>query len=138
MSLWHKRAGVSNIKIQPIRAQLQQTSTNERSGTACLDGINFLFEDLVEGRERVFQLRDIPRRGEIVQHALAEAPQTGHVLRSVQPGFNVAICKGRKVSIDWCQCGPLDIEIISEEFIVMLRQLSYAIKNQLKAPKAPY
>ena len=34
------------------------------------------------------------------------------------------------------QCGPLDIEIISEEFIVMLRQLSYAIKNQLKAPKA--
>ena len=36
------------------------------------------------------------------------------------------------------QCGPLDIEIISEEFMVMLRQLSYAIKNQLKAPKAPY
>ena len=36
------------------------------------------------------------------------------------------------------QRGPLDIEIISEEFIVMLRQLSYAIKNQLKAPKAPY
>ena len=54
------------------------------------------------------------------------------------------------------QCGPLDIEIISEEFIVMLRQLSYAIKNHgslwhknkcisvhgatypLKAPKAPY
>ena len=36
------------------------------------------------------------------------------------------------------QCGPPDIEIISEEFIVMLRQLSYAIKNQLKAPKAPY
>ena len=34
------------------------------------------------------------------------------------------------------QCGPLDIEIISEEFKVMLRQLSYAIKNQLKAPKA--
>ena len=30
------------------------------------------------------------------------------------------------------QRGPLDIEIISEEFIVMLRQLSYAIKNQLK------
>ena len=30
------------------------------------------------------------------------------------------------------QCGPLDIEIISEEFIVMLRQLSYAIKNQDK------
>ena len=25
-----------------------------------------------------------------------------------------------------------------ESFIVMLRQLSYAIKNQLKAPKAPY
>ena len=25
-----------------------------------------------------------------------------------------------------------------ENFIVMLRQLSYAIKNQLKAPKAPY
>ena len=38
----------------------------------------------------------------------------------------------------WEQCGPLDVEIISEEFIVMLRQLSYAIKNQLKAPKAPY
>ena len=38
----------------------------------------------------------------------------------------------------WVQCGPLDVEIISEEFIVMLRQLSYAIKNQLKAPKAPY
>ena len=36
------------------------------------------------------------------------------------------------------QCGPLDLEIISEEFIVMLRQLSYAIKIQLKAPKAPY
>ena len=36
------------------------------------------------------------------------------------------------------QRGPLDIEIISEEFMVMLRQLSYAIKNQLKAPKAPY
>ena len=36
------------------------------------------------------------------------------------------------------QCGPLDVEIISEELIVMLRQLSYAIKNQLKAPKAPY
>ena len=32
------------------------------------------------------------------------------------------------------QSGPLDIEIISQEFIVMLRQLSYAIKNQLKAP----
>ena len=30
------------------------------------------------------------------------------------------------------------VEIISEELIVMLRQLSYAIKNQLKAPKAPY
>ena len=25
-----------------------------------------------------------------------------------------------------------------ESFIVMLRQLSYAIKNQLKPPKAPY
>ena len=25
-----------------------------------------------------------------------------------------------------------------ESFIVMLRQLSYSIKNQLKAPKAPY
>ena len=36
------------------------------------------------------------------------------------------------------QSGPLDVEMISEEFIVMLRQLSYAIKNQLKAPKAPY
>ena len=36
------------------------------------------------------------------------------------------------------KCGPLDIEIISEEFLVMLRQLSYAIKNQLKAPKASY
>ena len=36
------------------------------------------------------------------------------------------------------QSGPLNVEIISEEFIVMLRQLSYAIKNQLKAPKAPY
>ena len=29
------------------------------------------------------------------------------------------------------------VEIISEELIVMLRQLSYAINNQLKAPKAP-
>ena len=36
------------------------------------------------------------------------------------------------------QSGPLDVEIISEGLIVMLRQLSYAIKNQLKAPKAPY
>ena len=36
------------------------------------------------------------------------------------------------------QSGPLDIEIISEGLMVMLRQLSYAIKNQLKAPKAPY
>ena len=27
------------------------------------------------------------------------------------------------------------VEIISEELIVMHRQLSYAIKNQLKAPK---
>ena len=36
------------------------------------------------------------------------------------------------------QSGPLYVEIISEEFIVMLCQLSYAIKNQLKAPKAPY
>ena len=36
------------------------------------------------------------------------------------------------------QCGPLDIEIISEDFIVMLRHLSYEIMNQLKAPKAPY
>ena len=30
------------------------------------------------------------------------------------------------------ECGPLDVEIISEEFIVMLRQLTYAIKNQDK------
>ena len=30
------------------------------------------------------------------------------------------------------------VEIISQELLVMLRQLSYAIKNQLKAPKAPY
>ena len=30
------------------------------------------------------------------------------------------------------------VEIISEELLVMLRQLSYAINNQLKAPKAPY
>ena len=59
-----------------------------------MNQLNFLFEDLFQVRERVVQLRDIPRRGEIVQHALAEAPQTGHVLRSVQPGFNVAICKG--------------------------------------------
>ena len=29
MSLWHKRAGVSNIRIQPIRAQSRWTSTNE-------------------------------------------------------------------------------------------------------------
>ena len=36
------------------------------------------------------------------------------------------------------QSGPLDVEIISQELIVMLRQLSYAINNQLKAPKAPY
>ena len=38
------------------------------------------------------------------------------------------------------QSGPLDVEMISEEFIVMLRQLSYAIKNQIKAQKtkAPY
>ena len=41
-------------------------------------------------------------------------------------------------SYSFVQSGPLDIEIISEEFLVMLRQLSYAIKNQLKAPKAPY
>ena len=32
------------------------------------------------------------------------------------------------------QSGPLDVEIISKE---LLRQLSYAIKNQIKAPKAP-
>ena len=44
----------------------------------------------------------------------------------------------KRVSSSPSRCGPLDIEIISEEFIVMLRQLSYAIKNQLKAPKAPY
>ena len=42
------------------------------------------------------------------------------------------------VSVGVDQCGPLDVEIISEELLVMLRQLSYAIKNQLKAPKAPY
>ena len=30
------------------------------------------------------------------------------------------------------------VQIRSQEFIVMLRQLSYAINNQLKAPKAPY
>ena len=47
-------------------------------------------------------------------------------------------CVNRKEGKMSPQCGPLDIEIISEEFIVMLRQLSYAIKNQLKAPKAPY
>ena len=54
-----------------------------------------------------------------------------------------AICKyfyhdNETPTLALVQCGPLYIEIISEEFIVMLRQLSYAIKNQLKAPKAPY
>ena len=35
MSLWHKGVGVSNIIIQPTRAQPQGSSTNE-SGLACL------------------------------------------------------------------------------------------------------
>ena len=30
VSLWHKRAGMSNINIQPMRAQSRRTSTNER------------------------------------------------------------------------------------------------------------
>ena len=33
---------------------------------------------------------------------------------------------------------PIIVLSLVENFIVMLRQLSYAIKNQLKATKAPY
>ena len=51
--------------------------------------------------------------------------------------YNINKIRGKRIR-DKNQCGPLDVEIISDEFMVMLRQLSYAIKNQLKAPKAPY
>ena len=94
MSVWPKRAGVSNIKIPPIRAQPQQTSTNERSGPACLDDINFPDDDLADSEDHGLKLIDIPWRREIVQDALAKSKETGHVLRSVQPVSNVALCKG--------------------------------------------
>ena len=54
------------------------------------------------------------------------------VMSAMTSGWTVVV----SVSLEGLeQCDPLDVEIISEE---LLRQLSYAIKNQLKAPKAPY
>ena len=43
------------------------------------------------------------------------------------------------ISMLCSHCSSSNITVLSlvESFIVMLRQLSYAIKNQLKAPKAP-
>ena len=69
----------------------------------------------------------------VLQHVLhlglhQDQPHPQISLRPDQLGELVAVLPPE-------QSGPLDVEIISQELIVMLRQLSYAIKNQLKAPK---
>ena len=52
----------------------------------------------------------------------------------------MAQCEGRDISSlcsHWSSSFITALSLVGS-FIVMLRQLSYAIKNQLKAPKAPY
>ena len=50
---------------------------------------------------------------------MTSTPNTAHIVPTTFPP--------PAISQSVIQCGPLDVEIISEELIVMLRQLSYAL-----------
>ena len=148
MSLWYKRAGVSNMMIQPIRAQPGYISPQ------CWQQCRHWSRPLGTREGGDFCWFPHMKTQTLSLGSTAGHCQPPYLLgteyspgKSLSPPLGLFFLIIRLLhtksdlkcsSLDWVQSGPLDVEIISEELIVMLRQLSYAIKNQLKAPKAPY